>query len=41
MNYETISTVSDNITEALTITSDVSLTKYKATRTLTVSVNTV
>lgn len=40
MNYETISTVSDNITEALTITSDVSLTTYKTTRTLTESVNT-
>ena len=43
-NYETISTVSDNITvlvEALTTTCDVSLTTYKATRTLTESVNTV
>jgi hypothetical protein len=43
-NYETISTVSDNITvlvEALTKTSDVSLATYKATRTLTEYVNTV
>ena len=43
-NYETISTVSENITvlvEALATTSDVSLTTYKATRALTVSVNTV
>jgi hypothetical protein len=43
-NYETISTVSDNITvlvEALTTTSCVSLTTYKATRTLTESVNTL
>ena len=44
MNYETISTVSDNITvliEALKTTSDLSLTTYKATRTLIESVNTV
>ena len=44
MNYETISTVSDNITvlvEALTTISVISLTTYKATRTLTESVNTV
>ena len=41
MNYETITTVSDNITEALTITSDVSLTTYTVTRSLTESVNTV
>jgi hypothetical protein len=44
MNYETISTVSDNITvlvEALMTISDLSLTTYKATRTLTKSVNAV
>ena len=44
MNYETISIVSDNITvlvEALTTTSDLSLTIYKATRIITESVNTV
>jgi hypothetical protein len=44
MNYETIPTVSDNITvlvEALTATNNLSLTTYKATRTLTESVNTV
>ena len=44
MNYKTISTVSDNITvlvEALTTISDLSLTTYKATRTLTESVNIV
>jgi hypothetical protein len=44
MNYETISTISDNITvlvEALTTISDLSLTTYKATSTLTESVNTV
>jgi hypothetical protein len=44
MNYETSSTVSDNITvldEALTATNNLSLTTYKATRTLTKSVNTV
>jgi hypothetical protein len=39
MNYETISTVSDNITvlvEAQTTIGDLSLTTYKATRTLRV-----
>jgi hypothetical protein len=44
MNYETTSTVSDNITmlvEALTTTTDVSLTTYKTSRTLTETVNTV
>ena len=44
MNYETISTVSDNITmlvEALTTTTDVSLTTYKTSRTLTETVNNV
>ena len=43
-NYVTISTISDNIAvlvEALTTTSDVSLTTYKATKALTEFVNTV